>query len=258
MPTRDKTIEKHIFVPDIHFPFHDKKSLDTVYAFTEWFQPDVFTQLGDLVDFYDLSFYDKDPMRLSSLQLEVEMARNFWQKIHNLCPDAKKFMKEGNHEDRFYRFLCKNPAIAALDDLSLPKIFRLDKYGVEYSHFRDLLFFNDNLMVLHGQWASRKTAASKHLEELGVNCVFGHTHRASTASKKNFGVDITALECGFLGDMGEGFSFMGASTGDWRQAIGIGYYDSESKSWQLELLPIKNHKIFYGGKVFKASGAQDV
>lgn len=259
MATEEKKIETHIFIPDIHYPFHDKKSLESVFYFVEAIQPDVITQLGDLVDFYHLSSYSKDPTRLSLLQIEVEMAREFWKRMNEICPDSKKFMKEGNHEHRLYTFLCKNPALAVLEDLSLQKLLRLEENNVKFSSYQgDLLFFNENLLVTHGDWTN-KNAAYTHIDRHGVNCVFGHTHRASTASKKNYGCDLVGVECGFLGDLdSDGFTFMGPKTGDWVQAICVGHYDSMTKKWNLELVRIKDHNIYYGNKIFTPEGVYNV
>ena len=244
-------IEKYVFIPDIHFPYHDMKSLSSLFKFIVDFKPDVIVQLGDLVDFYDLSTYSKEPSRINTLQQELDMGKWFWNVMSDLAPTAKKYMKAGNHEDRLSKFLCKNPSIAVLNDLNIENLLRLDKNNVKYHHTGDHLVFHEDtkpLLVMHGKWTN-KYSAMAHLEKMGVCGVSGHTHRASKLTKTNFSGEIQWLECGFLGSLkGEGFGFVKDGIANWSQAFGVGVFDGSN--WHLQLVDIKDNKFVYGGKLY--------
>src|SRR5690606_38886614 len=108
------------------------ESLRAVFNFMRDYQPDTIIQLGDLVDFYDISSYSKDPARIGKMQEEVDMARDFWMYMRDTFPKARLAMKAGNHEDRLPKCVRQHYEISPLRDLSIRRQFKLDDSKVEY------------------------------------------------------------------------------------------------------------------------------
>lgn len=88
---------KFVVLSDIHFPYHDEKALKAVYNFLSNTHVDTIILNGDILDFYDVSSFDKDPDRINSLQKEIDMAQKFFKKLRSLAPKARIVFVKGNH-----------------------------------------------------------------------------------------------------------------------------------------------------------------
>lgn len=88
---------KFIVLGDIHFPYQDDKALKAVYKFLEQYPVDTIILNGDILDFYDVSSFDKDPDRINSLQGEINLAQKFFKKLRSLSPNARIVFIKGNH-----------------------------------------------------------------------------------------------------------------------------------------------------------------
>lgn len=94
----DQDFEKVVFVGDLHIPFHDRRLLELLFAFLDWFRPHRIFILGDLIDCYTLSDFLKDLRRITTLQEELDEANRVLSELYRLCPEIEFF--EGNHEYR--------------------------------------------------------------------------------------------------------------------------------------------------------------
>lgn len=91
-----KTYEKVVFLGDVHFPYEDPKALALVDQFLDDFKPDHIYLIGDIVDFYPLSTFDRDPSRLLSLQEEINKATSWMKGLRERNPKAKIYYRDGN------------------------------------------------------------------------------------------------------------------------------------------------------------------
>lgn len=261
-------VETYLIISDVHFPYQDKLTLNSVYNFALDFQPNVIVQLGDLIDCYALSKYSKDPTRLLQFQKEIDLAANFWKKLDHICPSAQKFYKLGNHERRYQELLRANPELSPLRALNLANLMNLEKYNVKLYGENDLLLFNDKLIVTHGTFISQLSGGSalKELVSRGRKYygVSGHCHRAGKIFDTKMDGCAGWVESGFLGDLGEGFEFVGDKTPNWQQAICVAkmwkWDNEETSDWncQLDLLEAHDHCFIYGDKVFSPNGIVEV
>lgn len=167
---------KFIVLSDIHFPYHDDKALKAVYKFLEQHPVDTIILNGDILDFYDVSSFDKDPSRINSLQKEIDMATKFFKKLRNLAPKARIIFVKGNHEDRLERYLRKHPELYSLNALKLPNLLNLDNYVIEYSPKG---FKLGSLKIIHGDIVRKFSAytARGELEKHDSSGISSHTHR---------------------------------------------------------------------------------
>jgi len=105
--SEQKDIE--LVLADLHIPYHDQLAVNTVFDYldTEHITPTIITILGDLIDFYKISRFSKDPTR-KSVRQEIDEARNFLNFLRNKYPDARIFYLYGNHEQRLTRYIADN------------------------------------------------------------------------------------------------------------------------------------------------------
>ena len=137
---------KFIVMSDIHFPYQDDKAIKAVYKFLEQHPVDTIILNGDILDFYDVSSFDKDPERINSLQKEINLAQKFFKKLRELSPNSRIVFVKGNHCERIQRYLKKHPELYSLDALKLPNLLGLDKFNIEY---KDKVFKIGSLKIIH-------------------------------------------------------------------------------------------------------------
>lgn len=173
---------KFVVLSDIHFPYQDDKALKAVYKFLEQHPVDTIILNGDILDFYDVSSFDKDPERVNSLQKEIDLAQKFFKKLRQLAPNARIVFIKGNHCSRLERYLKKHPELYSLDALKLPNLLGLDKFNIEY---KDKGFKLGSLKIIHGDMV-RKFSAYTARGEL-------EKHDSSGISSHCFSEDVEVL-----------------------------------------------------------------
>jgi UDP-2,3-diacylglucosamine pyrophosphatase LpxH len=89
---------KVLFIPDIHCPYQDNVALEALYSFMKWWKPDKVIILGDLVDFYALSSFNKSPKRALQLQKELDQGVQVLKDIRDRAPKAEMHFLKGNKE----------------------------------------------------------------------------------------------------------------------------------------------------------------
>lgn len=166
-------INKFVVLSDIHFPYHDDKALKAVYKFLEQHLVDTIILNGDILDFYDVSSFDKDPSRINSLQKEIDMANKFFSKLRKLHTGRIVFIG-GNHDlDRLERYLKKHPELYSLNALKIDRILNLDEYNIEFH--RDE-FRLGNLKIIHGDIVRKYSgySARAEMEKHDTSGISGH------------------------------------------------------------------------------------
>ena len=111
------TSQKVAVLGDLHIPYHNKLMVKNFIQFVKDEQPDQIILNGDVVDFYDLSSFDKNPERLNKLQEELDICVDLLKNLRKNCPKSKIIYILGNHENRLRRFLWKNPRLSSLNAL---------------------------------------------------------------------------------------------------------------------------------------------
>ena len=197
LPSSDEI--KIVTISDLHVPFHNMDFVELFIEFLKDFQPDKIVLNGDIVDFYDLSHFDKNPKRVGVLQKELDIVNGILMLIRLACPLSEIIYIEGNHEDRLRKFLWKNPSISSLRDLKLERLLRFPDVGnirlVEEYDVRGMKFTHGGLVRKHSSY-SAKAEYDHHLQS-GAS---GHTHRLGVYNKTTDGrVDEwIELGCGCL------------------------------------------------------------
>ena len=114
-----------------------------------------------------------------------------------ICPTAKMYFIEGNHEDRMRKALLKNVKIVyglrRVDDLdgypvmSLPNLLAFDTLDINYlgEYPSGHIWLNENMYVGHGEVTRGKSGATVNsvMNEATHSEVFGHIHRNEITSK---------------------------------------------------------------------------
>lgn len=177
---------REINISDTHIPYFDPFAWQLTLNIVRAVQPTTVNVLGDALDFYQLSTFDKNPERLKDggLQEDLDQWYRMARDLQRAAPAACKFkFVPGNHEDRLRRYLNRNPELFGLRALELPSLMRLDELGFEY--FADEIEIVPNLLLgKHGIVVRKDSAYSAkgelEREKYAISTITGHTHRMGT------------------------------------------------------------------------------
>ncbi len=179
--------KKILILSDIHFPYHNAKALKAAIDKGVQEQVDCIILNGDILDFYQLSDFSKDPSK-PTLRKELELGRWFLKELRLAFPKAQIYYKIGNHEMRLERWLkVKAPEIIDCDEFRLDILLEFNKHHVilidKYTVIKA-----GNLNIIHGheyKGAGGAYPAKYIYGKSKVNTLCGHYHRSSTYLDKN-------------------------------------------------------------------------
>jgi predicted phosphodiesterase len=176
---------------DVHIPYHDNDALELMFTKFEEENVDSILINGDLLDFYQLSFHEKDPRNVHFKQ-EIEAGKTFLSYIRNRFPDIPIYFIPGNHENRFERYLrIKASELLDMDEFRLDVILHLAEYKIEYLNFRSKVVFG-NYTIEHGDkipGAGGVVPARTLLMKLKSNAIVNHFHKSSESIQRIFGAE---------------------------------------------------------------------
>lgn len=250
-------IRRVLVLPDLHIPFHDLKTLSAVEKFMADYRWDDYVCLGDLMDFDQLSSFNKESLRklesrriLKDYTVANEILDRHQAIIRKNNKKATFTLLEGNHDERIERYLDKVPNMEGM--LEVPVGLRLKERGFKWvqSWSQREQFKIGKLYFAHGNYANQYHAA-KMVNAYGVNIVYGHTHDIQNYIKTIIGKDkhIMAQSLGWLGDEDK-VDYIKGKPNNWTHAIGIAEIQPDG-SFNLYVIAIINHTFSFNGKVYK-------
>ena len=179
--------KKILVLSDIHFPYHNAKALKAAISQGIESQVDCIVLNGDILDFYALSDFSKDPSKPKFKQ-EIELGKWFLKELRLAFPKAQIYYKIGNHEMRLERYLkVKAPEIFDSEEFRLDILLEFNKHHVilidKYTVIKA-----GHLNIIHGheyKGAGGVYPAKYIYSKSKVNTLCGHYHRSSTYLDKN-------------------------------------------------------------------------
>jgi predicted phosphodiesterase len=179
-------LKKIGILSDIHFPYHDLTALTCAIKHLKEQEIDCLYLNGDIQDMVSISRHNpsKDER---DLKREVDMNREFLQKLRDIFRNIPIYYKLGNHENRYAKALNDGAEeFAQLHDLQFNIFFRLDKLGIIMVEDWQGMEMGD-LLVLHGHelyGGGGVNPSQNLLNKTLCNTLIGHVHRTSTTQKK--------------------------------------------------------------------------
>ena len=252
---------KVLITTDQQIPFHDKRAIAAVQHFAQDYQPDIWVELGDLLDNAELTIHFlRDPRAHNSLRGAWESARALLERNHELVPASRTVWIAGNHEQRLQTYIFdRSPALAELVDAELHTtglVFGKDvpewlewvgPYGEAWV-FRAFVFKHGDAV---GLYPSRK-----ELYDEGSSGMSGHTHRAQThhhptRSGPHAWWSLGCL-CHVRGTNCPPGYRKGSGLRGWTQGFGIVEFSNERKLFSVTTPVIHEGKFLYDGRVYKS------
>lgn len=189
-------VHRVLVISDLHIPYHDERAIQLAVRAGRERSCDTILINGDMMDFYAMSSWETDP-RKRNLVGEVNAGRLFLQSLREYFPRARIVLKEGNHEERWERYLIKKaPDLLGLPEFSWQSVFHLDKYRIEHVGERKPIRIG-KLIVIHGHEyrfnISNPVNPARGLFLRGkTHAVCGHFHQTSQHSEKRLDNAVVA------------------------------------------------------------------
>lgn len=244
---------KWLIGSDFHIPYENPKYMSLWWQVMEWFQPDVIDILGDLDDNSACSrFSDGKPDEvLSAVKVYAPLVHRFFEKTREISPDSQVHFATGNHEKRYDDYIDKKAP--ALKDFITPELlWGTDTHRIELSYYDNppVHRFGD-MFVHHGPYALKDSGASamKMIDEFGVSCIVGHSHRQSAVFRSYPLRDekLRAYELGHMTDIwSAGMSY--DRKHDWQPGFAIGHIVNDYP--HISLISIHDDTCVVDGKKF--------
>ena len=172
-----------LIISDLHFPYQDNKAIELALNYGLKKNVNCILINGDLLDMPNHSRFEKD-WRMRSTFEEFEAVRQFLKSLRKAFPKAKIVFKEGNHDDRWERWLyVKAPEI--FDDPEFKLDIRLRLGELKIDHVKDKRIIKiGKLSVLHGHEmfggsGGVNPARSTFLKTM-ASVIVGHYHKTSS------------------------------------------------------------------------------
>jgi hypothetical protein len=245
---KDGRVFKAVVYGDTHVPFHDPQAIRVVQSIVKSVKPDVLLNVGDLVDCWQISRFDKDPTRSDSLQDNIDEARQHLAEMALVAPKARRVLLEGNHENRLTRTVWGLPGAAReLPKLRLfqksmtwPTLLETAAIGWEWFPEREQSRTSilPKLITKHGTVVRKWSAATAkgEWEKYGASGLSGHTHRLGHFLHRDHNGTASWIEtgCTCLLDPPYGTDF------DWAQGCIVLTWNKDRRLMQTEIVSMRN------------------
>jgi len=241
--------ERCLIIPDLHAPYHHESALSACLSFSNWFKPDKIFILGDLIDFYAISHFLKDPERALKLQEEIDEAVNILEQIRKFNPKSEIVLIRGNHCHRLQKYLWSQAKeLNGLRDLTVESLLHLRHLNIKYEKtgrlvHRGVIFKHGNVVRAFAGYS-----AKGEFEKSGMSGVSGHTHRAAVYYHNNSSGNYVWMETGCLCQLDA--EYLEGATPNWQLGFGVAYFNLKSPRYMLEFIPFVGGKAFYQGHEF--------
>lgn len=245
---------------DTHIGYEDKRACNIVHAIGADAQPDMLVHMGDLLDCYQISKYDKDPARKDTLQDEIDAARVHLARARKAMPNARFIYLEGNHEDRLRRALwnLEGPAaqLARLTDfqraMTWPALLRLDELHIEHVPYGEQTrhAFLPKFLLKHGTVVRNKSAytANGEWSKYGKSGASGHTHRLGAFFHRDHNGNQVWVETGCTCRLDPEYCV----DPDWQQGAVFLTFNTDNGAFQIEPIYIHDGSALWRGKEYRA------
>lgn len=233
-------IKKLGIMGDIHLPYHDINAVKTCLNTFEKEEVDAIFINGDLLDFYQLSFYEKDPRKVR-FKDEIAAGKKFFDHIRARFPKIPIYFIPGNHEIRLERYLkVKASELLDMDEFRLDVLLELRSKGIIYLEHKTTVNYGDYI-IEHGDkipGGGGVIPARTAIMRFKRNVIINHFHKTSETSQNIYGKNesISAYSLGCLCELNADY----LPLNDWNHGFAIMSKNSKNE------VSVRNYRLING------------
>ena len=259
-PPLDADIITGVIYGDTHGQYIDASAEGVLLAVLKDFQPDVVVHIGDAVDCYTISRFDKDPTRKETLQDEIDHARRHLARVRLTAPNAAMYLFEGNHEERLHRAFCQSQGgmrevvqlTAFQEAMTWPNLLQLQGLGVNWVPLKDQpdksVF--PKFLLTHGSVVRKWSgwSAAGEWQRYGKSGASGHVHRLGVFMHRDLNGAHVWVETGCLCGLEPDY------TGyvDWQNGFVVVTFEQRTGAFQVEPVYVHKGNAMWRGKKYQA------
>ena len=245
---------KILILSDLHIPFHNETALDKVLTMLGDTPHDCLIINGDFNEMFAISKFNENSLKdLEGITLgyEYKIANIVREKLDNACNWWVKIFGNGNHEDRFNKFMrtgdnkkLEGALISPIQALNL----KASNYIILDNSFQDFIEVGNNLEVFHGVYHN-KYFTNKTAEHLLKNAIIGHLHTLQIFTAAN---GITCYSLGFMGDLDYNlFNYANRLTKQrWKTGFLSVTLDCQTSKFWVKPVVIEDNEFEFNGKIY--------
>ena len=197
---------KFLILCDVHIPYQDNEALTV--AINEGVRQgcDAVILNGDALDCHMISDFVKDP-RKRKFKDELYAMRQFVDTLRGQFPNAHIYYKEGNHEERYWRYMrIKAPELFDIDAFDFASLCHLDKHNITWIDGKSKLNIG-KLSIFHGHEFGKQFLPSVNVArglfmKTKVSALCGHHHQTAEHNERDAnGKFITCWGVGCLSEL---------------------------------------------------------
>ena len=186
-----------LIISDLHVPYHHVDSITQAIRYGQQKKCNFVLINGDLLDFAMISRHEKD-WRQRKPHEEFESARTILKAIRKEFPNARIVFKEGNHDERWEKWLfVKAPELFGDPEFTLEARLQLGELGIEIVKNKKPIKIG-KLTVLHGHELAGGSggvnpARATFLKTLD-SVLVGHYHKRSSHDETTMGGNVISVQ----------------------------------------------------------------
>lgn len=252
-------VKTSVIIPDIQHPFHDSLALTKIIKVIEDIQPDAILQIGDAIDFPQVSRWTKGTAGeyAPTLQKHIDGFKGVLRDLRAAAPNAEITWLEGNHDLRLRDFVKQYAApLRTLDALTTESLFDLPLVGVNYVQGPHRVA--TNTYAVHGHESSGYASTpqawdTKFGKRYGTDksIIFGHTHQPFLLTRAyGFEGKVTprfTMNVGSIMDPVQA-SYVKDGAVNWTMSFAA-LYDDGKRVWP-ELITMVDRGFWFRGKKY--------
>jgi hypothetical protein len=180
--------EYAVVISDLHIPHQNPAAEAIVLAVCRDLKPSIVVQNGDQLDCPQISNHLKDPTQMNRFRRDRELLDHWNDRLKLASPGAKHYWLDGNHENRWKRYILTNASeISDLPELEPKNLFHHVQHGFEYHEYMEPIF-PYGICVLHGNVARNISGATSRamLSKWGCSGISGHAHRREQVMHRDY------------------------------------------------------------------------
>ena len=206
-----KACNNILLISDLHIPYHNISAITAALDFGKKEKINTVVLNGDLMDFYMMSRFEKDP-RKRSIKYEFDATKEFLRVLRKTFKNATIYWLKGNHDTRYEHFLmAKAPEIFDDPYYSLNERLKLSEERIMLIDDKTIVKAG-KLSIHHGHLFFRGFIAPVNSARglflrTKQSTICSHVHKVSEHSETSLdGELITCWSTGCLAELSPDYS----------------------------------------------------
>ena len=192
LPKADNNI---LLISDLHIPYHNISAITAALKYGQEKKVNTIIINGDLIDFYQMSRFEKDP-RKRSAKFEFDSTKAFLVALRKAFPNARIYWVKGNHDVRYEHWLmAKAPEVFDDPYYKLEERLRLNEDKIHLINDKTIIKAG-KLNIHHGHLFFRGFMAPVNsarglFMKAKESTICGHVHKISEHTETNLSGELT-------------------------------------------------------------------